>query len=173
MRDCRVVALLLCAALSAPDVCLALGPRRAMYVGGTLLGLPDRVEGKSDITNVNALVFIGEKRGTTVVVPWASIQELEYGPRVPSRWKASKLQSVIGRLSRGRKHYVTITYKNAVGADQAVVFEFGEEIVRPTVAALKAKSGKPLACQGEEAALPMGGACDSVLAIENDEGKKK
>jgi hypothetical protein len=173
MRDSRVVAFLLCLALLAPGVCLALGPRRAMYVGGTLSGIPDKVEGKSDITNVNALVFIGAKGGTTVVVPWASIQELEYGRRIPERWKASKLKSVFGLLSRGKKHYVTITYKNAVGVDQAAVFEFGDEIVRPTVATLKTKSGKPLVCQGNEASLQMGGACDSVLVLEDEKVAKK
>ena len=172
MRRSRWLALLPCLILSAPGVCLALGPRKAMYVGGTLHGLPDAAEGKSQIGNPNAFVFIAEK-GATFSVRWTSIQDLEYGRRVSRRGKTAALKSALGVFSRGEKHYVTITYNDHVGREQVAVFQFGTEIVRPTLVALKEKSGKPLVCQDQETATQVAGACDSVLAPESADAAKK
>lgn len=172
MRRSRPIAALLLIALAAPELCWALGSRKAMYAGGTLPGLPEKAEGKVDITNTAEMVFIADKGGTRIAVPWTSVADLEYGQRVSRRWKTAIFLSVFALFSRGRKHYVTITYKDPAGTDQAAVFEFGKEIIRPTIAALKARSGIPLACQDEEAAKQMGGTCDSVLPPEEDEEKK-
>jgi len=76
-------------------------------------------------------------------------------------------------LSRGQKHYVTITYNDHVGREQVAVFQLGTEVVGATIKALKERSGKPLACQNQEAATQLAGACDSVLEAGNAEGTKK
>jgi hypothetical protein len=60
-----------------------------------------------------------------------------------------------------------------VGREQVAVFQFGTEIARATLTALKEKSGKPLVCQDQEAATQVAGACDSVLAAESAEAAKK
>ena len=172
MRSSRWLALLPCLVLSTPGVCLALDPRKALYVGGTLHSFPDEAEGKSQISNPNAFVFIAEK-GATLSFPWTSIQDLEYGRRVSRRGKTAALKSALGVLSRGQKHYVTITYNDHVGREQVAVFQFGTEIVRATLAALKEKSGKPLVCQDQEAATQVVDACDSVLVPESAEAPKK
>jgi len=143
-----------------------------MYVAGTLHSFPDGAEGKSQISNSNAFVFIAEK-GATLSFPWSSIQDLEYGRHVSRRGKTAALKSALGVFSRGQKHFVTITYNDHVGREQVAVFQFGTEIVRATLVALKEKSGKPLVCQDQEAAARVGGACDSVLAPESAEAAKK
>jgi hypothetical protein len=143
-----------------------------MYVGGTLDRLPDGAEGKSEIGNPAAFVFIAEK-GATLSFPWASIQDLEYGRRVSRRGKTAALKSALAALSRGQKHFVTITYKDHMGREQVVVLQFGSEIVRATLVALKEKSGRPLVCQDAPAATQAAGACDSVLAAESGEADKK
>ena len=66
---------------------------------------------------------------------------------------------------------MAITYKDAAGTDQAAVFEFGKDVYRTALAALKAKSGKEIACQDEEAKKHFGGGC-SVMAPEPEEKKK-
>ncbi len=172
MRSSRWLAFLLCLVLSAPGVCLALDARKAMYVGGTAYGLPDGSEGKTQITGPQAFVFIAEK-GATLSFPWNSIQGLEYGRRVSRSGKAAALKSAFGVLSRGEKHYVTVTYRDHVDREQVVIFQFGTEVARPTLVALKQKSGKPLVCQDQEAAGQLGGACDSVLPPESVEAAKK
>jgi hypothetical protein len=45
--------------------------------------------------------------------------------------------------------------------------------VGATIKALKERSGKPLACQDQEAATQLAGACDSVLEVGSAEGTKK
>jgi hypothetical protein len=172
MSRSRWLALLPCLVLSAPGVCLGLDSRKAMYVGGTAYGLTDGAEGKTAISGPKAFVFIAEKGGT-LSFPWTSVQDLEYGRRVSRRGKAAALKSALGVLSRGEKHYVTITYRDHVDREQVAVLQLGTEIARATLLALKEKSGRPLVCQDPEAATQAGGACDSVLPAESAEAAKK
>jgi len=172
MRSSRWLVLLPCLVLSAPGVCLAVGPRKALYVGGTAYALSDGAEGKTETSGPRAFVFIAEKGGT-LSFPWNSIQDLEYGRRVSRRGKTAALKSALGVFSRGEKHYVTMTYRDHVDREQVAVFQFGTEIARATLVALKEKSGKPLVCQDQEAAAQLGGACDSVLAAESAEAAAK
>ena len=172
MRSSRWLGLLPCLVLAYPGVSLALDARKAMYVGGTIHTLPDGAEGKTQITNPVAFVFIAEN-AATLSFPWTSIQDLEYGRQVSRRGKAAALKSALGVLSRGQKHYVTITYNDHVGREQVAVFQLGTEVVGATIKALKERSGKPLACQDQEAATQLAGACDSVLEAGSAEGTKK
>lgn len=172
MRSSRAVALVLVVVLVAPDLLWALGSRKAMYVGGTVAGLGEKIEGTADVTNPDDLVFVADKGGARVVIPWGAIEDIEYGQRVSRRWKTAIFLTVFALFSRGRKHFVTITYKSSAG-DQAAIFEFGKDVIRPTLAALKARSGKKLKCQDQEAVKQMGGTCDVVLPPEVEEKKEE
>lgn len=171
MRSSRVVAFAVLIVLVVPDVLLALGSKKAMYAGGTLPDVPEKLEGTVAITQPDDLVFVADKGGTRIVIPWGAIEDLEYGQRVSRRWKTAVFLTVFALFSRGRKHYVTITYKTSAG-DQAAIFEFGKEVIRPTLAALKARSGKKLKCQDKDAVEQMGGTCDTLLPPEPEEEKK-
>jgi hypothetical protein len=177
MQRTPAIAILLCMAPFASGPAWALDPSKAMYVGGTVASLPPgRVEGSLDSSAAAAIFFVAAKSGANVAVQWKSIQDLEYGPQVPARWKAAKsMTSMPSFLSKkGRKHYVTIGYKDFAGADQAVVFELGDAIIRRTLTALKEKSGKPLTCQDELAGKELGNICSSVLPPEpQNEPEKK
>ncbi len=58
---------------------------------------------------------------------------------------------LLGLLSKKRKHYVTIGYKDAAGEEQVVVLELGKDIVRATLAILERRSGKKIEYQDKEA----------------------
>jgi hypothetical protein len=60
-------------------------------------------------------------------------------------------------FSKKRNHYLTITYKDATGAEQAGVFELGKDIVRTTLAVLELRSKKPIEYQDDEAKKSLGG----------------
>jgi hypothetical protein len=170
------IAMLLCIAPFASGPVWALDPHKAMYVGGTVSSLPPgRVEGSLDFSGAAAMSFIAAKDGSSVSVQWKSIQDLEYGPQVPPRWKAAKsLKSLPSFMSKkSRKHYITIGYKDFAGADQAVVFELGDQIIRRTLTALKDKSGKPLTCQDELTGKELGDICSSVLPPPEPEPGKE
>jgi hypothetical protein len=146
-----------------------------MYVGGTVSSLPPgKVEGSLDFSAAAAMFFVAAKGGSSVAVQWKTIQDLEYGPQVPPRWKAAKsLASLPSFLSKKtRKHYITIGYKDSAGGDQAVVFELGDEIIRRTLTVLKEKSGKPLTCQDEQTGQELGDICSSVLPPPPEPEKK-
>ena len=171
MRGSRAVAVVVLLSLTVPEALWALGSKKAMYAGGTLSEIPTNLEGIATINQPDELVFVADKGGTRVVIPWGAIEDLEYGQRVSRRWKTAIFLTVFALFSRGRKHYVTITYKTSAG-DQAAIFEFGKDVIRPTLAALKARSGKKLKCQDKDAVEQMGGTCDVVLPPEPEEGKK-
>ncbi len=175
MQRTPAITMLVCILPLATGPAWALDPRRAMYVGGTVSSLPPgRVEGSLDFSAAAAMFFVAAKGGSSVAVQWKSIQDLEYGPRVPPRWKTAKsLTSLPSFLSKKtRKHYVTISYKDSAGTDQAVVFELGDEIIRRTLTALKDKSGKRLTCQDEQTGQELGDVCSSVLPPETEPEKK-
>ncbi|HET9318014.1 MAG TPA: hypothetical protein VFQ51_20640 [Vicinamibacteria bacterium] len=172
MRSSRAVAGVLLIVLVVPDVLWALGSKKAMYVGGTLPEFPVKLEGTIALNDPDDLVFLSDKAIKRLAISWGAIEDLEYGQRVSRRWKTAVFLTVFALFSRGRKHYVTITYKTASG-DQAAIFEIGKEAIRPTLAALKARSGKKLKCQDKDAVEQMGGTCDTVLPPEPAEGDEK
>jgi hypothetical protein len=60
-------------------------------------------------------------------------------------------------LSKARKHYVTLSYKDADGAGQAAVFEFDKNDIRSVLAVFKTKTGKEITYQDDDAREKMGG----------------
>jgi hypothetical protein len=162
-------ATLLLAALAAQNA-WAVGSDKVKFMGGTVASVPEKTEGRVDVTDPSNMVFKGDKGGT-VQVPWQTVQAIEYGQRVSRRWKTALFLTPWAVFSKGRKHMVTITYEDAAGTEQAAVFEFGKDVYRTALAALKAKSGKEIACQDEDARKQFGGGC-AVMAPEPEEKKK-
>ena len=159
----RALCVILLSAL-APQGAWALGSDKAKFMGGTVASVPEKTEGRVEVTGATNMVFSGEKGGT-VQVPWRKIQSIEYAQRVSRRWKTAIFLTPWAVFSKGRKHMVTVTYRDAAGTDQAAVFEFGKDVYRTALAALKAKSGKQIACQDEDAKKQFGGGC-FVMAAE-------
>ena len=149
----------------------AVGSNKVKYMGGTDASVPEKAEGRVDVTDATNMVFTAEKGGS-VKIPWQKVRGIEYGQRVSRRWKTAIFLTPWAVFSKGRKHMVTLTYQDNAGADQAAVFEFGKDVYRTALAALKAKSGQQIACQDEEARKHFGGGC-TVLAPEPEEAKKK
>jgi len=54
-------------------------------------------------------------------------------------------------FSKKRKHYVTIGFTDDNGLEQVSIFELGKDLVRITLPVLKARSGKDIIYQDEEA----------------------
>ncbi len=172
MRVRTAASLLTVLVVLAPEPALALGSDKAMFVGGTVGGVPEKTEGVMIVTDPAALEFIGNKGSAKIGIPWKTVETIEYGQRTGRRIKTAIFLSPLALFSKGRKHMITLTYKDAAGADQAAVFELGKDIYRTSLAALKAKTGREIACQDEDAQKQMGGGC-KVLAPEPAEDKKK
>ena len=129
----------------------ALDKEKAMYVGGTANVAP-KSEGILATNDETKLMFIAEKGGGMVEIPWKKIDEAEYGQKVGRRWKTAIFLSPAALFSKGRKHYLTISYKDKNNEMQSAVFELGKDLVRTTLTVVETRSGRKITYQDEEAA---------------------
>jgi hypothetical protein len=143
------VAFLITAVASTPV--LAVGKDKVMYVGGTVPVAP-KAEGTLATTDDTKMLFVAEKGGGMIEIPWKQIEEAEYGQKVGRRIKTAILLTPLALFSKGRKHYLTVTYKDRNDEAQSAVFELGKETVRTTLAVVEARTGRKITYQDEEAA---------------------
>lgn len=144
------------AALALAGSAQAVDKGKAMYVGGTL-AIKEKTQGPIDLKSTERLAFL-PKDHAMVEIPWASIEDLEYGQKAGRRIKTAIFLSPLALFGKARHHYVTLSYKDAAGVDQAVVFEFDKNDIRPALAVLRARTGKEITFQDEEAQKQMGGS---------------
>jgi hypothetical protein len=72
--------------------------------------------------------------------------------------------SPLALFSKKRNHYLTISFDDAAGKEQAAVFELGKDIVRTTLKILEVRTGKELILQDKE-------ACHQFKSPKECEGK--
>jgi len=130
---------------------LALDKEKAMYVGGTANVAP-KTEGVLATTDDTKMMFVAEKGGGLIEIPWKRIDEAEYGQKVGRRVKTAILLTPLALFSKARKHYLTISYKDKNNEMQSAVFELGKELVRTTLTVVETRSGRKITYQDEEAA---------------------
>jgi hypothetical protein len=147
----RLVAAILLLAVALPPGAIALDKEKAMYVGGTANVAP-KSEGILATNDDTKLVFIAEKGGGMVEIPWKKIDEAEYGQKVGRRVKTAIFLTPLALFSKGRKHYLTISYKDKNNEMQSAVFELGKDLVRTTLTVVETRSGRKITYQDEEAA---------------------
>ena len=144
----RIAGLVCALAVFSSAVGEAVGGKKAEYIGGTLI-VKEKTEGTLATTSGTEAVF--EAKGIKVAIPYASITELEYGQKAGRRVAVAVMVSPLALFSKKRNHYLTITYKDEAGAEQADVFELGKDIVRTTLKVLEVRAGKEIQYQDEEA----------------------
>ena len=135
---------------------LAVDGKKAQYIGGTVAGAKEGAEAKLDTSNETTLRFAAEKM-PLLEIPYASIAELEYGQKAGRRVGVAIMVSPLALFSKKRKHFLTISFKDLAGKDQAAVFELGKDIVRTTLTVLETRSGKDIQYQDDEARKSIGG----------------
>jgi hypothetical protein len=123
---------------------------KAMYVGGTVPGVSEKAEGTLNTKSDSVIVFDAGKNGSATI-SYSAITDLEYGQKAGRRVAVAVLVSPLALFSKKRKHYLTITYKDGAGKEQAGVFELGKEIVRTNLKVLEVRTGKEVTFQDEEA----------------------
>jgi hypothetical protein len=157
MRAVRQVAMVTAVSLAVGPAAFGLDKGKAAYMGGTITTIKDQTEGQIDLKNEERLIF-RPKSGSPLEIPWASISEMEYGQKAGRRVVMAVVLSPFALFSKNRKHYVTFSWKDAEDKDQAAVLQFDKNDIRPALAIMKARTGKELTFQDEEAQKQMGGA---------------
>jgi hypothetical protein len=133
-----------------PPLLLAGDPGgRALYVGGTVAGLPSKSEGNINTTDGDALLFRAKQ--ASVRIPYNKINTIEYGQRVSRRVVEAVLVSPLLLLAKKRKHFLTVGYTDEQGQQQALVFQLNKGAVRAVLVSLEAKTGRKIEFQDEEA----------------------
>jgi hypothetical protein len=125
------------------------------YVGGTMPQFGNRVSGRVHLTDPEVLVFQAKKAG--LEVPYERINLLEYGQQVGRRVLLGVAISPLLLLSKSRKHFLTISFKDEDGRQQAMVFQVHKGGVRALLAGLEARSGLKVDYQDHEARKLGGG----------------
>ncbi len=164
----KIISILICLSIVFNTTVFAAGGldgKKAAFQGGTTKekdfpGAKKPVEGNLNTGDEKLLKFeyIWNKETKVYSIPYDQILDLEYGQKAGRRVGAAVATTIllgpIGLLmllSKKRKHFVTIGYKDADGKEQAAVFELGKDIVRTTLPILEARSGKKIEYQDEEA----------------------
>ncbi|HXG70558.1 MAG TPA: hypothetical protein VNJ04_08100 [Gemmatimonadaceae bacterium] len=118
--------------------------------------MKEKAEGPFDTMNPEHLVFRG-KNSPELRVPYAAITELEYGQKAGRRVGMAIMISPLALFSKKRNHFLTVTWKDDAGKEQAAVFELGKDIVRTSVKVLETRSGKDVQYQDDDARKALGG----------------
>ena len=150
-RSFAILTLIAC----LPVTALAVDGKKAVYVGGTV-AVKEKSEGRLDTSSAQALTFHPDKQAA-LSIPYANISELEYGQKAGRRVGVAIMVSPIALFSKKRNHFLTISYKDDAGKEQAAVFELGKDIVRTTLKVLEVRSGKEIQFQDDEARKSIGG----------------
>jgi len=158
-RAIAAVAAVLATATLLATPAAAVDRGKAVYIGGTLPAVLEKAQAPIDLKSEEALVF-SPKDTAPVRIPWSGVEEVEYGQKVGHRVKTAIFLTPLALFSKARRHYVTLAWKDGDGKDQAAVFEFDKNDIRPALATIRARTGKDVVYQDEQAQKQMGGAKD-------------
>jgi hypothetical protein len=123
--------------------------KKLLYVGGTITSIKEQTEGDSSTADEKAFLFT--YKDGKLAIPYDRINDLEYGQKAGRRIGLAIAISPWLLLSKKRKHFLTIGYKDENDKQQAGVFELGKDIVRTTLASMEARTGKKIDYQDDEA----------------------
>lgn len=150
-------AFFLLAALSTPVFAVKKG--YAKFMGGTIKTIAEKAEGPIDLTNERRMTFV-PKNGALLEIPWDKMSQIEYGQKVARRWRSAILLNPLALLSKSRKHFVTMSYKDKDKTEQAIVLEFDGGDIRMVLASLKVRTNQTIIMQDDEAKKEMGGVVE-------------
>lgn len=130
------------------------GTDQTTYVGGTEK-IDEGSEGSASIGNEKEFVF--EYNSGQLVIPYDQVNDLEYGQQVGHRVGMS-IAMPLALLSKKRRHFLTIGWKDEHAQQHAAVFELGKSVVKNTIETLQTKTGKKVDFQDDDARKSMGGS---------------
>jgi hypothetical protein len=145
----KILAVSLMVSLLAPALFASVGSHEAEFVGGTVTTIKGGTDGRVSTDDEKIYVFT-YKEGT-LKIPYENVEGLEYGQKAGRRLGLALAISPWLLLSKKRKHFLTISWKDENDKDQAVVLELGKDIVRVQLAALQARTGRKIEYQDDEA----------------------
>lgn len=148
-----IAILLVCTFTLSFPAFAGVGSDQTIYVGGSEK-IDEGSEGSASIENEKEFVF--EYSGGQLVIPYDKVTDLEYGQQAGHRIGVS-IAMPLALLSKKRRHFLTIGWKDEKNEQHAAVFELGKGIVKSTISTIEAKTGKKVDYQDDDARKSMGG----------------
>lgn len=145
----KSIAVTLLFAFVVPFVFAGLGSKKTMYVGGTVNTIKQGTEGDGSTADEKNYVFT--YHGGKLAIPYDRVDSLEYGQKAGRRVGLALTISPWMLLSKKRKHFLTISWKDEEDKQQAVVLELGKDVIRTDLATLEARTGRKVEYQDDEA----------------------
>lgn len=145
----KTIIIVLTFAFLVPFAFAGIGSRKAMYMGGTVTSIKEGTEGDTSTKDEKAYTF-GYKGGT-LTIPYDRVDSLEYGQKSGRRVGLAIAINPFLLLSKKRKHFLTISWKDEADKQQAAVLELGKDIIRTELATLEARTGRKIEYQDDEA----------------------
>jgi hypothetical protein len=124
------------------------GSDKTSYVGGTESQVQEG-EGAASIGNEKEFVY--EYANGQLIIPYDQVTDLEYGQRAGRRVGLAIAVNPLLLLSKKRRHFLTIGWKDQQSKQHAAVFELGKSIIRRTITTLEEKTGKKVEYQDDDA----------------------
>ena len=149
MRVNRRNLLLLLPAAAAAAAAAAVRGDDVRYVGGTITDIPQNTEGELRIDQRTGLKFQSKKGAFDI--PFDRISSLEYGQKAGRRIGVAIMINPLFLLSKKRKHFVTIGYKDTTNLQQGVVLELAKGLPAKVITIIEARSGVKCEYESEEA----------------------
>lgn len=127
----------------------AVKPIEAQYVGGTMSDIPGGTEGNLDSSDAKVMKFNSSKG--SFEIPYQGVTSVEYGQKAGRRVGVAIVISPWLLLSKKRKHFLTVGFKDKDEKQQGVVLELPKGTPRSVIATLEARSGVKCEYESEEA----------------------
>ena len=150
-------AVLVCATL-LPQSAAAVAKGEARYVSGTLSGVAAGTAAPIALDGPEKLVFAPATG--RVEIPWAAVTVAEYRPTGMvgrSRAGLAVITPYSLFFTKGRKHLVTLSFGDQGKRPQVAVFEFDKQDIQSVLSVIRLRTGKPVACEGEDVRNPLEG----------------
>lgn len=111
------------------------------YAGGTE-NLPKGCEGKLEIKEKNLVYHCGD---VSVVVPYSSITQMEFLPKVSKQIRKMKLDWAVKPTSSHSKHegFFSVLFSGS-GQTHAIVLKVSDDTMRPYMAEIDLKTGRSI-----------------------------
>lgn len=132
-----------------PLAAASVGSGEAMYVGGTIAGLPEATIGKLDTNSDKVLVFHSPKGRFEIA--YENVTSLEYGQKAGRRVGVAIVISVWALFSQKRKHFLTIGFTDENEKPQGVVLEIPKGTAKSFITIIEVRSRKKVEYESEEA----------------------
>jgi hypothetical protein len=145
----RSIAFLLVCVFLVPSAIAGVGSKNAVYIGGTVNSIKEGTEGVTSAKDEKQYSF--KSKGGDISIPYDRVDSLEYGQKAGRRLGLALTISPWLLLSKKRKHFLTISWKDEADKQQAAVLELGKDVIRTELATLEARTGRKIEYQDDEA----------------------